>query len=170
MRTHGMPEKMHRALRKLQHNIMNAQVLNYHSLHHHHHHHATSTKRSAGGSQKNENNYFQGGESIKQFLDNCEDVAPHDVPEGFLVVYVGEERRRFVISANILSHSVFRMLLNKSAEEFGFKHEGGLNIACEVVFFEHLLWLIETNDPSLSSMEIDEVVGHYAYSEYPPFD
>ena len=95
--------------------------------------------------------------------DESDDSAPDDVPEGYLVVYVGEGRCRFVIKAKYLSYPVFKALLNKSAEEYGYEHKGGLEIACEVVFFEHLLYLIETNDPSLSSMEIDELAGYYAY-------
>jgi hypothetical protein len=54
--------------------------------------------------------------------------------------------------------------LQKSAEEYGFNHTGGLFIACEVVLFEHVLWLLEINDPSLCTMEIDELVGFYAYT------
>ncbi|XP_073389134.1 protein SMALL AUXIN UP-REGULATED RNA 12 [Physcomitrium patens] len=82
------------------------------------------------------------------------DLVPSDVPAGFLVVYVGDERRRFVIRAYTLKHAVFRVLLEKSAEEFGYKHDGGLIIACDVAFFEHLLWLIETKSPSLCRMEL----------------
>lgn len=83
-----------------------------------------------------------------------EEKVPSDVPAGFLVVYVGEERRRFVIKAKILKHETFRVLLEKSAEEFGYKHGGGLIIACDVAFFEHLLQLIETKSPSLCRMQL----------------
>jgi hypothetical protein len=129
---------MHKAFQKLQKSISSSN-LNYQSVH------ATSGcvfGRSGSGRDS--------------------DSAPYDVPEGYLVVYVGEERRRFVIKAKYLSHPVFRALLNKSAEEFGYEHKGGLEMACEADFFEHLLWLIESNSPSLSSMEFEELVGFYA--------
>lgn len=68
---------------------------------------------------------------------------PPDVPAGCLAVYVGKERRRFVIPTSYLSNSVFRALLARSEEEFGFCCEGGLRIACTPDVFEHLLWFLE---------------------------
>lgn len=100
-----------------------------------------------------------GGNSLYQNMLSDAEVdsrgrVPEDVPAGFLVMYVGDERRRFVIRAKTLNHATFRVLLEKSAAEFGYKHDGGLIIACDVAFFEHLLWLIETNNPSLFREEL----------------
>lgn len=81
-----------------------------------------------------------------------ENLVPSDVPVGFLVVYVGVERRRFVVEAELLKYFMFQVLLAKSAEEFGHKYEGGLIIACDVAFFEHLLWLIDSKSPFLYRM------------------
>lgn len=68
--------------------------------------------------------------------------SPDDVPEGSLAVYVGHERRRFVIPIPYLTNGVFQALLAKSAEEFGFRCDGGLRIACTPDVFENLLrWL-----------------------------
>lgn len=175
MPTRGVSEKMQRALRKLQHSI-SASNLNYHNLHHDE---LQTIPPPTGGSSHRGSNFVGGSmrrgssfgksgrlanNSDLDSDDGSDDSAPDDVPEGYLVVYVGEERRRFVINAQILNHPVFRVLLDKSAEEYGFEHKGGLAIACEVVFFEHLLWLIDTKDPSLSRMEVDELVGFYAHS------
>lgn len=68
---------------------------------------------------------------------------PPDVPEGSLAVYVGRERRRFVIPTSYLSNNVFRSLLAKSEEEFGYCCDGGLRIACAPDVFEHLIWWLE---------------------------
>nr|XP_024375118.1 uncharacterized protein LOC112282116 isoform X1 [Physcomitrium patens]PNR54434.1 hypothetical protein PHYPA_008111 [Physcomitrium patens] len=68
---------------------------------------------------------------------------PADVPVGCLAVYVGKERRRFVIPTSCLSNNAFRALLAKSEEEFGFCCDGGLRIACTPDVFEHLLWWLE---------------------------
>lgn len=68
---------------------------------------------------------------------------PADVPCGCLAVYVGPERRRFVIPTSYLTNSVFRALLAKSEEEFGFCCDGGLRIACTPDVFDHLLWWLE---------------------------
>lgn len=139
MPNRGVSGKMHKAFQKLQKSISSSN-LNYQSVHA-----PSGCVFGRSGSGRDDS-----------------DSAPYDVPEGYLVVYVGEELRRFVIKAKYLSHPVFRALLNKSAEEFGYEHKGGLEMACEAHFFEHLLWLIESNSPSLSSMEFEELVGFYA--------
>lgn len=75
--------------------------------------------------------------------DDCWSSSMHDVPRGCLPVYVGKERRRFVIPMSYLSDSVFRALLAKSEEEYGLRCEGGLRIACSPDVFEHFLWWLE---------------------------
>ncbi len=72
--------------------------------------------------------------------DSC---CPWDVPHGCLAVYVGGEQRRFVIQTEFLHHSLFRTLLAKSEEEFGFDNPGGLRIACEPDIFQRLLCRLE---------------------------
>lgn len=61
------------------------------------------------------------------------------VPEGHLPVYVGEEMERFVVSAELLNHPIFVMLLNKSAQEYGYEQQGVLRIPCHVFIFERVL-------------------------------
>jgi SAUR family protein len=85
-----------------------------------------------------------------------DNIVPSDVPKGSLAVCVGDERQRFVIKAEILKHEVFRVLLAKTAEEFGYKHDGGLIIACDVAFFEYLLWLVETKSPAICHMNLQD--------------
>ncbi|XP_027190939.1 protein SMALL AUXIN UP-REGULATED RNA 51-like [Cicer arietinum] len=71
---------------------------------------------------------------------------PPDVPKGYLAVYVGPELRRFIIPTTYLSHSLFKMLLEKAAEEFGFDQSGGLTIPCEIETFKYLLNCIENQE------------------------
>lgn len=81
-----------------------------------------------------------------QRVDNyeqCCQCLPEDVPAGCLPVYVGQERRRFVIPTAYLSNSNFRELLAKSAEEYGLRCEGGLRIACAPEAFQNFLWCLE---------------------------
>ncbi|CAL5184657.1 unnamed protein product [Lathyrus oleraceus] len=90
---------------------------------------------------------------ITKFI-NCESdeescqspEPPHDVPKGYLAVYVGPELRRFIIPTSYLSHSLFKMLLEKAAEEFGFDQSGGLTIPCEIETFKYLLKCIEAQE------------------------
>ncbi|CAN8244212.1 unnamed protein product [Cochlearia groenlandica] len=70
---------------------------------------------------------------------------PHDVPKGYLAVYVGPELRRFIVPTSYLSHSLFKVLLEKAEEEFGFDHSGALTIPCEVETFKFLLKCMENN-------------------------
>lgn len=76
--------------------------------------------------------------------DSCNSPkGPDDVPKGYLAVYVGPELRRFIIPTSYLSHSLFKMLLEKAAEEFGFNQSGGLTIPCEIETFKYLLNCME---------------------------
>eukprot|EP00249_Psilotum_nudum_P017710 c26452_g1_i3 orf=871-1413(+) len=87
---------------------------------------------------------------------------PFDVPEGYLAVYVGNQRRRFVIKIQHLNQPLFQALLAKVEEEFGFNHEGGLTIPCAVAFFEHLLWLLEKKDPATQSLQLQMLAELYS--------
>lgn len=83
--------------------------------------------------------------------DSCHSPQPpHDVPKGYLAVYVGPELRRFIIPTSYLSHSLFKVLLEKAAEEFGFDQSGGLTIPCEIETFKYLLNCMENHDDSLT--------------------
>ncbi|XP_052180669.1 protein SMALL AUXIN UP-REGULATED RNA 12 [Diospyros lotus] len=77
--------------------------------------------------------------------DGCQSPdPPHDVPKGYLAVYVGPEHRRFIIPTSYLSHQLFKVLLEKAEEEFGFDHCGGLTLPCEIETFKYLLKCMET--------------------------
>lgn len=77
--------------------------------------------------------------------DGCQSPEPpHDIPKGYMAVYVGPELRRFVIPTSYLSDPVFKVLLEKVEEEFGFDHSGALTIPCEIEIFKYLLKVMET--------------------------
>ncbi|KAF3774908.1 Auxin-induced protein X10A [Nymphaea thermarum] len=88
-------------------------------------------------------NSFTGGQHQRESLltPSHDDTAnrPAAVPKGYLAVYVGSESRRFVIPMAFLRHAEFRALLARAEEEFGFEHEGGLTLPCEVDEFEELV-------------------------------
>ncbi|XP_059637128.1 protein SMALL AUXIN UP-REGULATED RNA 12-like [Cornus florida] len=85
---------------------------------------------------------------LKQILKRCsslgkkhwydEEGLPLDVPKGHFVVYVGENRRRYIVPISFLSHPEFQTLLQRAEEEFGFNHDMGLTIPCEEVVFQSL--------------------------------
>eukprot|EP00252_Welwitschia_mirabilis_P026626 TRINITY_DN8787_c0_g1_i1.p1 TRINITY_DN8787_c0_g1~~TRINITY_DN8787_c0_g1_i1.p1 ORF type:complete len:139 (-),score=2.45 TRINITY_DN8787_c0_g1_i1:556-972(-) len=83
-------------------------------------------------------------------LDSDEETAtnPPDVPEGYLAVYVGKKRKRFIIPTAYLGLPVFRRLLDKAEEEFGFVHHGGLTIPCDEDLFREILCVIDSKSSS----------------------
>ncbi|KAL8243304.1 hypothetical protein R6Q59_009562 [Mikania micrantha] len=68
------------------------------------------------------------------------------VPEGYLPFYVGEEMERFVVSADLLNHPLFINLLNKSAQEYGYRQKGVLRIACHVIIFRRILEALQEGE------------------------
>ncbi|KFK44112.1 hypothetical protein AALP_AA1G217300 [Arabis alpina] len=67
------------------------------------------------------------------------DYLPLDVPKGHFVVYVGENRVRYVLPISFLTRPEFQVLLQQAEEEFGFDHDMGLTIPCEEVAFKSLV-------------------------------
>eukprot|EP01018_Ginkgo_biloba_P019961 Gb_12165 [translate_table: standard] len=84
-----------------------------------------------------------------------------DVPKGHLPVYVGNARSRFIIPTTYLNHPLFRALLQKAEEEFGFDHPMGLTIPCDEIVFEHLTSLLVKEDPSLKDLNLDDIIYFY---------
>ncbi|GLT51532.1 hypothetical protein SLA2020_249360 [Shorea laevis] len=70
-------------------------------------------------------------------------------------VYVGKSRRRYLISSDIIDNPLFRELSERSGD-----NDSTINVSCEVVLFEHLLWMLENADLQPESME--ELVEFYA--------
>ncbi|GAV61411.1 Auxin_inducible domain-containing protein [Cephalotus follicularis] len=71
-------------------------------------------------------------------------------------VYVGKSRRRYLVSSDIVCHPLFQELIDRSG---GFD-DREVVVGCEVVLFEHLLWMLESGGSQLGSME--ELVDFYA--------
>ncbi|XP_059637745.1 protein SMALL AUXIN UP-REGULATED RNA 12 [Cornus florida] len=75
--------------------------------------------------------------SKRQGCDD-EEGLPVDVPKGHFVVYVGENRSRYIVPIAFLSRPEFQSLLRQAEEEFGFDHDMGLTIPCEERVFQSL--------------------------------
>ncbi|VFQ92512.1 unnamed protein product [Cuscuta campestris] len=67
-------------------------------------------------------------------------------------VYVGKSRRRYMVGADVIDHPLFRELAERSGES--------ITVGCEVVLFEHLLWMLENADPQPESL--NELADFYA--------
>ncbi|XP_062196077.1 auxin-responsive protein SAUR76-like [Phragmites australis] len=76
-----------------------------------------------------------------------------EVPKGLHPVYVGKSRRRYLIAEELVGHPLFQTLVDRSGG-------AGTVVGCEVVLFEHMLWMLENADPQPESL--DELVEYYA--------
>ncbi|XP_057980897.1 auxin-responsive protein SAUR71-like [Malania oleifera] len=81
--------------------------------------------------------------------------ANRRISSGYLAVYAGAERRRFVIPTRYLNLPVFVALLNKAEEEFGFQSSGGLVLPCEVGFFRQVLRFLQVDEQRFGGLELD---------------
>lgn len=98
--------------------------------------------------------------------ESCQSPEPPpDVPRGYLAVYVGQELRRFIIPTRYLSHNLFKVLLEKAEEEFGFDHTGGLTIPCEIETFKYLLKCIEAENHQKGEHSDDTTVEESSCNE-----
>ncbi|KAF4358334.1 hypothetical protein F8388_014604 [Cannabis sativa] len=106
---------------------------------------------------------------LKQILKRCSSLGkkqhnedydeqglPLDVPKGHFVVYVGENRSRYILPISFLNRPEFQTLLHKAEEEFGFDHDMGLTIPCQEDDIISLILMILSDLP-LSSAELSPV-------------
>ncbi|CAA6672156.1 unnamed protein product [Spirodela intermedia] len=80
------------------------------------------------------------------------------VPAGFLAVYVGPERRRFVIPTRFLTFPVFSSLLTRAEEEFGFSAGGGLALPCAAEFFRRVLEILDSDEARFRDLALEGFV------------
>lgn len=79
-------------------------------------------------------------------------------------IFVGSSRRRYVISSKYLNHPLLSALIEKSKRETGPGGDPYLAVKCEVVLFDHLLWMLENADPNLTSTDsLEELAELYVY-------
>lgn len=94
-----------------------------------------------------ENNAYNSYEDDNNNNNNDDNLHP---------VYVGKSRRRYLVTSDVIDHPLFRELIERrrgDSEEY-------VSVGCEVVLFEHLLWMLQNADPQPESM--DELVEFYS--------
>ncbi|CAN4102310.1 unnamed protein product [Withania somnifera] len=72
------------------------------------------------------------------------------IPKGCLAITVGqgEEQQRFVIPVIYINHPLFMQLLKEAEEEYGFDHNGPINIPCHIEEFQHVQGMIDKETTS----------------------
>ncbi|KAI4333344.1 hypothetical protein L6164_018171 [Bauhinia variegata] len=76
-------------------------------------------------------------------------------------IFVGSTRKRYVISSKYLNHPLLSALINKSKQKG--QNDNVLVVNCEVVLFDHLLWMLENADPNFSSDSLEELAELYVF-------
>ncbi|XP_077252654.1 SAUR-like auxin-responsive protein family [Tasmannia lanceolata] len=64
---------------------------------------------------------------------------PRDVPKGHMVVYVGEDYKRFVIRVSFLEHPLFKVLLDRARDVYDFTPDSRLCIPCDESIFLNIV-------------------------------
>ncbi|XP_057765305.1 auxin-responsive protein SAUR76 [Salvia miltiorrhiza] len=72
-------------------------------------------------------------------------------------IFVGSSQRRYVISSDHLNHPVLSALIERESGP------GRAVVKCEVVLFDHLLWMLENADPNIGSDSLQELAQLYIY-------
>ncbi|KAJ8755045.1 hypothetical protein K2173_016532 [Erythroxylum novogranatense] len=86
-----------------------------------------------------------------------------DQYENYETIFVGSTRKRYVISSKYLSHPLVNALVEKASSKHKLGSEEVLVVKCEVVLFDHLLWMLENADPNLSLGSLEELADLYAF-------
>ncbi|XP_076933044.1 auxin-responsive protein SAUR77-like [Bidens hawaiensis] len=82
--------------------------------------------------------------------------------ESQITVFVGSTKRPYMIDSKYLSHPVVNALIQKSISVGDEDDDGALVIIkCEVVLFDHLLWMLDNSDLNLGSDSVDELADLY---------
>ncbi|XP_058729857.1 auxin-responsive protein SAUR78-like [Vicia villosa] len=99
----------------------------------------------------------QSRHSINAVAD--EDATSSSFRSDLHPVFVGKSRRLYRVSSDVVDNPVFRELIERSRETEQ-ENDTGNVVACEVVLFDHLLWMLENADPQPESL--GELVDFYA--------
>ncbi|KAK1572009.1 hypothetical protein Q3G72_026000 [Acer saccharum] len=81
-------------------------------------------------------------------------------------IFVGSTRKRYVVSSKYLNHPLLNALIEKSKQK---KQINGdqydyILVKCEVVLFDHLLWMLENADPNdLVFDSLEELADLYVF-------
>lgn len=85
-----------------------------------------------------------------------------------ITIFVGSTRKRYVISSKYLNHPLLNALIDSKKKN----NNGGddqdhedILVKCEVVLFDHLLWMLENGDPSFggTSESLEELAALYVF-------
>ncbi|KAL8225163.1 hypothetical protein R6Q57_017720 [Mikania cordata] len=92
---------------------------------------------------RDKKSYVKEGRLLRYDDEDYVSTTTTPTPRGFLAVYVGNERQRFVVPTSCLSHPLFKILLAKASEEFGYEQKNGLAVPCSVAAFKEIVMVMK---------------------------
>ncbi|CAN6334942.1 unnamed protein product [Urochloa humidicola] len=84
-------------------------------------------------------------------VDDDDAVGSVGVGVGGAVVFVGSSRRRYVIREEHLSHPLIAALIEEGRRKDDEPAAAAVVVNCEVVLFDHLLWMLDNAADDLCS-------------------
>ncbi|KAI3441887.1 AT-hook motif nuclear-localized protein [Psidium guajava] len=94
-------------------------------------------------------------------------------PDSPVTVVVGKEKRVFLVDSCVLEENPFRVLIDavtrkeggrgpRSSRKRGKQRERVIFVDVDAILFEHMLWLMHNDCPSLFQLNVEEVIDFYA--------
>ena len=74
-------------------------------------------------------------------------------------MFVGQTRKPYAISSKDLNHPLLNAVIEK---ESSLSCNGSVWVKCEVVLFDHLLWMLDDVESEVASDALQELVEFYA--------
>lgn len=74
-------------------------------------------------------------------------------------VFVGQTRRPYAISSKYLNHPLLNAVIEKESRS---SRNGEVWVKCEVVLFDHLLWMLEDVESEVATDTLEELAEFYA--------
>ncbi|XP_050920376.1 auxin-responsive protein SAUR78-like [Lathyrus oleraceus] len=84
----------------------------------------------------------------------------HEHEQKLHVIYVGKSRRQYLVNSTKFQCPVFQELVDRSCCNGGYD-DGVVVVSCEVVLFEHSLWMLKSVETEAQLGSMDELVEFY---------
>ncbi|KAJ7560904.1 hypothetical protein O6H91_03G005600 [Diphasiastrum complanatum] len=119
---------------------------------------------------------------------SCVNFPSTKKSESLITVLVGPERQPFSVEPQILDHGVIQILVEKTGspvvedsetsdyENYDYgcgilkprKSKASqttaiIHLDCDAILFDHILWLLDNDDPSIRYLNMDELMEFYSY-------
>ncbi|KAG6526785.1 auxin-responsive protein SAUR77-like [Zingiber officinale] len=95
----------------------------------------------------------------KSMREEDRDLEPwedNDEAATTITIFVGRSRRRYSVEKRHLDHPLLSTLIDRSSVD-------EVQVRCEVVLFDHLLWMLENVAADVEADTLEELAELYTY-------